>query len=206
MNRQYFITAPVLLAALFLTACGRNTADAPASSLPPVDVRVQVTESKSRTAAEEEVGTVRAKLHAIIEAKISGKIEQMLIVAGQQVTNGELLAVIDAREIQSQYDQSAALRQQADSDLKRATDLFQQNILSSSEFDAAQSKFRVADAAAAQAKSLLGDTKVLAPFNWRHRSQACRRRRPRRARQIAAGNGRPGPFAPRSRCAGGARG
>ena len=84
---------------------------------------------------------------------------------GQQVTNGELLVTIDAREIQAQYDQAVAVRQQAESDLKRATDLFQQNILSPSEFDAAQSKFRVADAAAAAAKTMLGYTKVTAPFD-----------------------------------------
>ncbi len=48
--------------------------------------------------------------------------------------------------------------------MKRATDLFQQKILSQSEFDSAQSKFRVADAAATEAKTLLGYTKVTAPF------------------------------------------
>ena len=168
MNRQYFITAPALLAALVLAGCGRNTRnteDASANVLPPADVRVLAAESKSRAATEEEVGTVRAKLHAVIEAKVSGKIEQMLVVPGQVVTNGGLLAEIDAREIQAQYDQTAAVRQQAESDLKRATDLFQQKILSSSEYDSAQSKFRVAEAAASQAKTLLGYTKVIAPFN-----------------------------------------
>ncbi len=164
MNRLYFISTPALLAAMVLAGCGRKTENASANSLPPVAVRVQVAESKSRVATEEEVGTVRAKLHAAIEAKISGKIEQMLVVAGQRVTNGELLAVIDAREIQAQCDQAAALRQQAESDLKRATNLFGQNILSQSEFDGTQSKFRVADAAASQAKTLLGYAKVSAPF------------------------------------------
>jgi RND family efflux transporter MFP subunit len=165
MKQGYFITASALLAALVLAGCGRKTEDASAQFLPPVNVRVQVVESKSRVATEEEVGTVRAKLHAVIEAKVSGKIEQMLVVPGQQVTNGGLLAEIDAREIQAQYDQAAAVRQQAESDLKRATDLFQQKILSSSEYDSAQSKFHVADAAAAQAKTLMGYTKVIAPFN-----------------------------------------
>ena len=57
------------------------------------------------------------------------------------------------------------MRQQAESDLKRATDLFQQKILSQSEYDGAQSKFRVADAAATEAKTLLGYTRVTAPFD-----------------------------------------
>jgi RND family efflux transporter MFP subunit len=76
----------------------------------------------------------------------------------------ELLVQLDAREVQAQLDQALALRQQAESDSKRATDLFQQKILSQSEYDNAQSKFRVADAAATQAETLLGYTKVTAPF------------------------------------------
>jgi RND family efflux transporter MFP subunit len=115
-------------------------------------------------ATEEVVGTVRAKLHSVIEAKVSGKIEQMPVVPGQDVKAGELLVQLDAREVQAQMDQAAALRQQAESDLKRATDLIQQKILSQSEYDSTQSKFRVADAAATEAKTLLGYTRVSAPF------------------------------------------
>jgi len=165
MNRGIFFAATVSLAILVLAGCGRKSGGASTGSSPPVAVSAQVAESKNRVATEEDIGTVRAKLHAVIEAKVSGKIETMLVVPGQEVTNGELLATIDAREIQAQYDQTLALRQQAESDLKRATDLFQQNILSPSEFDAAKSKFHVADAAAAAAKTLLSYTKVTAPFD-----------------------------------------
>jgi len=164
MNRTNFTVAALLLAIFALNGCGHKPATA-ADFLPVATVQVHVAKSKSRVATEEDIGTVRARLHAVIEAKVSGKIEQMLVVPGQQVTSGELLATIDAREVQAQLDQAAAVRQQAESDLKRATDLFQQKILSPAEFDTAQSKFRVADAAAVEAKTLLGYTKVTAPFN-----------------------------------------
>ena len=88
----------------------------------------------------------------------------MLVAPGQNVKAGELLVQLDAREVQAQLDSATAVRQQAESDLKRATDLIQQKILSQSEFDSAQSKFRVADAAAAQAQTLLGYTRIVAPF------------------------------------------
>ncbi|MGH9615037.1 MAG: efflux RND transporter periplasmic adaptor subunit, partial [Bryobacteraceae bacterium] len=162
MNRRDSITTALLLTLLVLNGCGRKsvgTANSPA----PIAVRVQVAETKSRVATEEDIGTVRARLHAVIEAKVSGKIEQMLVVPGQMVTNGESLAMIDAREIQAQCDQAFAVRQQAESDLKRATDLFRQNVFSQSEFDNAQSKFRVADAAATEARTLLDYTRVAAP-------------------------------------------
>ncbi len=153
----------VACVAFVLSGCGHkeNTA---APTLPTAPVRTQTIESKTRVATEEVVGTVRAKLRSVIEAKVSGKIEQMLVVPGQQVKSGEALAVIDAREVRARYDQAVALRQQADADLKRLTQLFEQKILSQAEFDNAQAKARVAIAAVTEAETMLGYTKVTAPF------------------------------------------
>jgi RND family efflux transporter MFP subunit len=81
------------------------------------------------------------------------------------VKAGERLVLLDAHEIQSRLDQAAAARQQAESDLKRASDLMQQKILSQSEFDNAQSKFRIAAAAEAEAKTMLDYTLIVAPFD-----------------------------------------
>ncbi len=129
-----------------------------------VTVRVQTVERKSRAATEDVVGTVRPKLSAAIEAKVSGRIEQMLVVPGQTVKAGERLAQLDAHEIQSRLDQTAAARQQAENDLKRFTSLLEQKILSQAEFDNAQSKFRIAAAAEAEVKTMLGYTDIIAPF------------------------------------------
>jgi len=165
MKGQTLTALGLSLAALLISAgCSHKSENASSATLPVITVRTQMAENKVRVATEETVGTVRAKLHAVIEAKVSGKIDQMLVVPGQRVSAGELLATIDAREIQAQYDQALALREQAESDLKRATDLFQQKILSPSEFDAARSKFHVADASAAAAKTLLDYTRITAPF------------------------------------------
>jgi RND family efflux transporter MFP subunit len=147
------------------SGCGRAPQSPPATDLPPATVRVQTVESKSRVAAEEVVGTVRARLRSVLEAKISGRIEKMLVVPGQNVKAGELLVQLDAREVQAQLDRALAVRQQAQTDLKRASDLLQQKILAQSEYDNAQSRFRVTDAAATEAEAMLGYTKVTAPFD-----------------------------------------
>lgn len=157
----------ILLAAglaLGFAGCGHKVERVESSSLPAAAVRVQTVESKKRVATEEVVGTVRAKLRSVIEAKVSGKIEKMLVVPGQQVKAGESLAVIDAREVRARYDQAVAVRQQAEADLKRLTSLFDQKILSQAEFDGAQSKARVAIAAVTEAETMLSYTKVTAPF------------------------------------------
>ena len=135
------------------------------TELPSASVRVQTVERKTRAATEDVVGTVRPKLSTVIEAKVSGRIKQMLVVPGQLVKTGEKLVLLDAHEIQSRLDQAVAARQQTESDLKRATDLIQQKILSQSEFDNAQSKFRIAAAAEAEAKTMLDYTLIAAPFD-----------------------------------------
>jgi RND family efflux transporter MFP subunit len=165
MKRNIPITTGLLLllAGTFV-GCGHKAERTEPPTLPAATVRVQVIESKKRVATEEVVGTVRAKLRSVIEAKVSGKIEQMLVVPGQQVKSGETLAVIDAREVRARYDQAVALQQQADADLKRLTSLFEQKILSQAEFDGAQAKARVSVAAMTEAETLLSYTKVTAPF------------------------------------------
>ena len=165
MNRLILSLGTLLWVALIPAGCGPRPGHAGANALPPASVQTQIAEYKKRIASEEDIGTVRAQLRAVIEAKVSGKIEAMLVVPGQPVTNDELLATLDAREIQARYDQAAAVRQQAESDLRRATDLLQQKTLSQSEFDAVQARFGVADAAAAEAGTLRSYTKISAPFS-----------------------------------------
>jgi len=155
----------VACVALVLCGCGHKENTATPPPLPSATVRAQIIESKKRVATEEVVGTVRAKLRSVIEAKVSGKIEQLLVVPGQQVKAGELLAVVDAREVQARYDQAVALRQQAEADLKRLTTLLDQKVLSQSEFDSAQAKARVTIASVAEAETMLSYTKVTAPFD-----------------------------------------
>lgn len=158
--------AAALLSVWFvLTGCNHEPERLPADSRPPAVVRVQQIERKSRVATEEVVGTVRAKLHAVIEAKLSARIEEMPAAPGLNVKAGDLLARLDAREVQARYDRALALRQQAEADLQRANTLVAQKILSPAEFDTVQSRFRVDDAAATEAQTLLGYTKVTAPFD-----------------------------------------
>jgi RND family efflux transporter MFP subunit len=154
-----------LVAAIpFFSGC-HKASEQNQTELPSATVRTQTVERKSRAATEDVVGTVRPKLSAVIEAKVSGRIAQMLVVPGQLVTNGQRLILLDAHEIQSRLDQAAAARQQAESDLKRDTDLMEQKILSQSEFDNAQSRFRIAAAAEAEAKTMLDYTLIVAPFD-----------------------------------------
>ena len=131
----------------------------------PVPVRVVESVVKPMPQVEEVVGTVQAKLRAVIEAKMSGRIESMPARLGQIVKQGDPLVQLDAREIQARVDQAAAMREQAATELKRLTVLLRQQALTQAEFDAAQARFRVADGALREAQTSMGYAKVIAPFD-----------------------------------------
>jgi RND family efflux transporter MFP subunit len=128
-------------------------------------VRVQTVQTLKRTATEEVVGTVRPKLSAAVSSKVSGLVQQMLVAPGQSVKKGDSLVQIDAREVQARLDQAQAIREQASRELERFTTLLKQNAVTQQEFDAAQSRFRVADASVSEAQTILSHTRILAPFD-----------------------------------------
>ncbi|MEO8352008.1 MAG: efflux RND transporter periplasmic adaptor subunit [Chthoniobacteraceae bacterium] len=148
-----------------LGACDSKKNVAAPESLPPVAVRTVVVEKKARSATEEVVGTVRAKLRAAIEAKVSGRIEALLVAPGQTLKAGELIAQLDAREIQAKLDQALAVREQATRDLARARELMDKKITTQSELDAVESRESVAAGSVREMETLLGYTKVVAPFD-----------------------------------------
>jgi RND family efflux transporter MFP subunit len=151
--------------ALWQTGCHDKPAASSPELLPTIQVRIQTAEAKPHVATEEVVGTVRAKLHASIEAKVSGRVETMRVTPGQIVRAGELLAQLDAREIQARLDQALALREQAVRDTERLRGLLAQNAVSRQEFETVESRNRVAAASVTEAETMLGYTKIVAPFD-----------------------------------------
>jgi multidrug efflux pump subunit AcrA (membrane-fusion protein) len=116
----------LVLAILLLSGCGRKheTQAITQPDSPAAQVQVQPAESKRRMTTEEVVGTVRAKLHATLEAKLSGRIDKMPVLLGQVVKAGELMARLDAAEIKARLEQAEAGRQQAQGEWKRTSSLF----------------------------------------------------------------------------------
>jgi RND family efflux transporter MFP subunit len=136
-----------------------------AAPLPTATVRVQTVEARKHISTEETVGTVRARLQARLEAKVPGRILEMLAAPGQSVKAGELLVRLDAQEIRARLDQALAMQQQAASDLKRYTALLERAAATQAEFDAVQARARVAEAAVKEAQTMLGYCEVVAPFD-----------------------------------------
>jgi RND family efflux transporter MFP subunit len=159
-----FLLAVVLLFLATLAACSRREAPPPAEPLPTASVRVARVDPGTHHASEEIVGTVRAKLRASIEARLSGRIERFHAVPGNVVEPGDLLVELDAREAQARLQQAIALRDQAAQDLARFQALLDQEAVTRAEFDELQARYTVAHATVAETETMLDHTRIIAPF------------------------------------------
>ncbi|MHB1305621.1 MAG: efflux RND transporter periplasmic adaptor subunit [Limisphaerales bacterium] len=156
----------LVLTGLIGTGCHRTPpSSAEAPQLPTATVEVQTLERQIRPAVEEAVGTIRAKVRASLEAKLSGRIERLGVVLGQRVKAGDVLVELDAREIQARLDQAKAMRQQVDRDLQRFQVLLKQEAVTQAEFDAVEARHRVATAAMSEVETMLSHVRILAPFD-----------------------------------------
>ena len=109
-----------------------------------------------RWATEDVVGTVRSKLRAVIEAKVSGRVLQYLAAPGQLVKSGDLLAELDVQEIRAKLEQAKAMLDQTKRDLGRQESLIASKATSQQEFDNAAARVKVTTAGLNEAETMLG--------------------------------------------------
>ena len=116
----------------------------------------------------EATGTVRARTSATIAAKLMGAVREVKVQVGEHVAEGQVLAVLDSRDLETGLRRAEAAREEirsaipeADSgaaaakanlDLAQATfnrmqDLYQKKSISNQEFDEASAKLKSAQAA-----------------------------------------------------------
>ena len=163
--RTLSITSVALAGASLLAGCKPEKPAVAESPLPVAQVRAALAQAGVHRATEEVIGTVRPRLSATVEAKVSGRIEQMRAVPGRPVKAGDLLVQLDVREVQARVDQAKATLQQADRDLGRFKTLLEQKTVTQSEWDAVEARQRIARASLTEAETLLDYARVVAPFD-----------------------------------------
>lgn len=157
-----------LLSVMLLSGCGGHDEPSVTSNLsagPAVEVKVLTVAPKLHTASEEIVGTIRSKQRSLVEAKVSGRVLQYLAVPGQMVKAGDTLATLDVQEIEAKVDQARAALEQAQREFDRQKQLITSGATTKQEFDAADARLKMSNAAVMEAETLLGYAKVTAPFD-----------------------------------------
>ncbi len=163
------ITVPALLlslACLTISCKPQHEATfALESSQPPVAVQTVILQSKQVAVFEEVVGTVRPHMEARVSAKVTGRILRMSAVPGMKVKKGAVLAEIEVEEMKASLERAQAAKENADSDLQRYSKLLSAGAATQAEFDAVQSRQRMAIATVKETEVMIGHASVQVPFD-----------------------------------------
>jgi membrane fusion protein, multidrug efflux system len=117
--------------------------------------------------AETAVGTIAARERTAVSSRITARVEAVHVRAGDPVGRGDVLAVLDSRDLESREAQARealvgaeAAAQRARADLVRYTDLLDQGVVNQAEFEQVESSARIAEADVARAGRALEETRV----------------------------------------------
>ena len=170
--------------ALLVAVTGHATAaDAPAGPQVPV----MTLGARPVGMGAEFDGSLQAVRQSVLSAQASGRITSLSVKAGDRVTAGQVLAVIDDRATQAGVAQAHAGVAQADANLanakaayERTRDLRAQGFIAQAALDSALAQYKAAQAGAAaaragqtQASVAQGFTRLTAPYDgWVLSTQA----------------------------------
>jgi len=130
-------------------------------------IRAASVEMESPTRTVSLTGEARAFRQATLYAKVSGYVTGMRVDKGDEVREGQVLAVLespDAAEQVASAEADLALKQQA---AQRARALAPSHVVSDQEVEQAETALRVAEAALARAKVTQSYATIRAPFSGR---------------------------------------
>ena len=148
----------------------------PPLELAAVDVETIALQTLSRSLPLS--GSMSPIVQATLKSKVGGEVELVPLREGQDVREGEVLARIDTRNLQAQYDRQVAAVERARADLDLATlnrdknrVLLDKHYISQNTYEATESAYagmvaslKLAEADARLAKISLEDAVVRAPF------------------------------------------
>jgi RND family efflux transporter MFP subunit len=155
--RVVFSVATIVILMLWILGTFRRGVIQAAKEPVPVEsaaglVTQQIT-MQTIPAVTEAVGTVQAEQLAVVTSRVVANIIEMRVTAGQRVTNGETLVVLDDRDLRHRVEQARdavrsaeATLAQAQSDYKRDKPLFDQQVITPYDFEHTQTNLKTAEA------------------------------------------------------------
>jgi len=184
------IALGLLLVAIGATYVIRNGASKNAAALaaakvvatPPLElagVDVEVLQPRSLTRSLQLSGSIAPLMQVNVKAKGGGEVREISVLEGQDVAAGSVIARIDARNQQAQFDREMAAVEKARADLNLARltrdknkALLEQRYISQNTFESAESTYagslaslKLAEAQLRVAQIALQDVVIRAPIN-----------------------------------------
>lgn len=171
MKRALSLSAMVIAASLATAGCSKQR-DAEKTAPAPAVVKGVVMETVQSAAMPETfevMGTVRARISAVVSTRIPGTINVLRVREGDRVRKGQLLIQLDAQENQATaaaatagidearrgLDEAVTRKRLADTTFERYRNLFNERAVTRQEFDTKQAERDLATQGMARAEARL---------------------------------------------------
>jgi multidrug efflux system membrane fusion protein len=170
-GRRSLQRLPPILALLLLAlaGCGSN-AQAPSAPPPPV-VKIDHPQLREITLWDEYPGRIAAVASVDVRARVDGYLDKVNFKAGDQVSKGDLLFVIDPRPYRTRLNHAQAELEQARARLDlarnnkvRAERMYKSKAISEEEYDARSKGHLEAEAAVRSAEADVGEARLNLEF------------------------------------------
>jgi membrane fusion protein (multidrug efflux system) len=132
---------------------------------PPAAVTTVVAQGEAWPATLSAVGTVAAVRGVTISADLPGVVDRIAFTAGQNVREGQVLAVLDTRQERAQLAAAEAQQHLARTTFDRVQGLLNERVISRAEFDQATADQRQAEARAGEIRATIDRKTIRAPFS-----------------------------------------
>jgi len=153
----------LLVLALVLTGCGK---DKSAIEIEPTrPVKTILIESMGLENTREFPGIVDASQKAEMSFRVSGKLNELPVKEGDEITQGDVIAKLDDTDFKIALKDSSASHTRASADFKRAKKLLPEGHISRSDYDKLDAQLKTAAANLALSKQNLDYTTLRAAFS-----------------------------------------
>jgi RND family efflux transporter MFP subunit len=130
-----------------------------------IDAKVITLQMEELPVHREATGVVTSAHEATLASKVVGLVEDIRVREGDQVKAGEVLTILDSRDLQAQLERAGAELKNATAQYQRMKQLYAEESVAKQELDNAERAYKVAEAARKEIEAHLAYTTIRAPFD-----------------------------------------
>lgn len=162
------LAASLVGAGLVLSGCGQSAAEptAPeaAADAAPIPVEVVRPAREEMLATYSGTATLEAEADAEVIAKVEGEVRRILVEEGDRVRAGQLLAVLDGRQLRLEAAQARAELAKLERDYRRQVELHEKGLIAAGAFESLKFDLDALRARHDLSALKLSYTEIRAPF------------------------------------------
>jgi len=159
-----FLLIASLLALVWLAFSHRSTKEARIEK-EWIEAELSSVVSEQVPITREVTGTIISANDATLASRIQALVNEIRVKEGSRVKAGEILILLDDRDLRAQRDQAEAELENAKLQLQRVKSLYAERSAAKQELDNAERIHKVSDAALRSIDAKLADTTIRAPFD-----------------------------------------